>query len=292
MQAMAEQFGPPSSLADFDRKAQMLNYVGHRAVFEGFNANLWHPNTGRMLWMTQPAWPSTEWQIYSHDYDTHAAYYGVKLASEPIHIQLDLPNHEIAIINNTAAALAHLNAHAQVFDLSSKLLFERTITTGAAANSANNILRLALEDALAANPVLFVKLTLTDASNKPLSQNFYWLAAHDDDYRKLDDLAAVTLQASATSQPAGSQDKTEDHITVTLTNPSQTTALTTKLTLLDGANGPRILPAYYSDNYVSLLPNEQRTIQIAYPASAARAHPVIALRGWNITPATIDVTKP
>jgi hypothetical protein len=286
MQAMDEEFGPPSSLADFDRKAQMLNYVGHRAVFEGFNAHLWNPNSGRMLWMTQPAWPSTEWQIYGHDYDTHAAYYGVKLASEPIHIQLDLPNYEIAIINNTTVALPHLNVHAQVFDLSSKLLFERTLTVDAAANSANNILRLALEDALAANPVLFVKLTLTDAGNKHLSQNFYWLAAHDSDYRKLNDLAAVTLQASATSQAAGP----EDHITVTLKNPSQTTALTTKLTLLDGPNGPRILPTYYSDNYISLLPNEQRTIQIAYPASAAHAHPVIALRGWNITPATIYIT--
>jgi hypothetical protein len=287
MQAMDEQFGPPSSLADFDRKAQMLNYVGHRAVFEGFNAHLWHPNSGRMLWMTQPAWPSTEWQIYSHDYDTHAAYYGVKLASEPIHIQLDLPNHEIAIINNTTAPLAHLNVHAQVLDLSSKLLFERTVTTDAAANSANNVVRLALEDALATNPVVFVKLTLTDSTDKLLSQNFYWLAAHDSDYRKLNDLAAVTLQASVTSQSAGFEDKTENHITVTLANPSQTTALTTKLTLLDGANGPRILPAYYSDNYISLLPNEQRTIQIAYPASAAHAHPVITLRGWNITPATI-----
>ncbi len=78
MKAMDEQLGPPSSLADFDRKAQLLNYVGHRAVFEGFNAQLWNPNSGRMLWMTQPAWPSTEWQIFSHDYDTHAAYYGVK----------------------------------------------------------------------------------------------------------------------------------------------------------------------------------------------------------------------
>ena len=270
----------------------MLNYVGHRAVFEGFNAHLWHPNSGRMLWMTQPAWPSTEWQIYSHDYDTHAAYYGVKIASEPIHIQLDLPNYEIAIINNTTAPLPHLNVHAQVFDISSKLLFERTITADVAANSANNILRLALEDALASNPVLFVKLTLIGANNELLSQNFYWLAAHNYDYRNLNNLAAVTLRASATSQSAGPRDNTESHITVTLTNPSQTTALTTKLTLLDGANGARILPAYYSDNYVSLLPNEQRTIRIAYPASAAHTHPVVALRGWNITPATLSVTTP
>jgi hypothetical protein len=61
-------------LEDFDGKAQMLDYVGHRAIFEGMNAHLWKPNSGRMLWMTQPAWPSTMWQIFSHDYDTQASY--------------------------------------------------------------------------------------------------------------------------------------------------------------------------------------------------------------------------
>jgi hypothetical protein len=284
MQAMNEQLGPPSSLADFDRKAQLLNYVDHRAVFEGFNAHLWSPNSGRMLWMTQPAWPSMEWQIFSHDYDTHAAYYGAKIAGEPIHIQLNLPDHTIAVINNTTSALQHLSVHAQVFDLASRPLAESTTQLDAAANYATSSLRLALEDTLADNPVVFVKLTLTDANHKLLSQNFYWLAAHDYDYRKLNDLLTVTLQATATSESTSS----EQHITVKLTNPSQTTALTTKLTLLDGPNGQRILPAYYSDNYISLLPNEQRTIDITYP-SRAHTHPVVALRGWNITPATIDV---
>jgi hypothetical protein len=283
MNAMNEQLGPPSSLADFDRKAQLLNYVGHRAVFEGFNARLWNPNSGRMLWMTQPAWPSTEWQIFSHDYDTHAAFYGVKIASEPIHIQLDLPNYEIAIINNTTTALPKLNVHAQVFDLSSKLLFERSATVDATANSANNAVRLALEDALAANPVVFVKLILADATGKRLSQNFYWLAAHDYDYRKLNDMPAVTLQASATSETIGD----EKHVKVTLTNPSKTTALTTKLTLLESISGRRILPAYYSDNYVSLLPNEQRTVEITYPSSPQYLLPVVALRGWNVASATV-----
>jgi Exo-beta-D-glucosaminidase Ig-fold domain len=285
MQAMNEQLGPPSSLADFDRKAQLLNYVDHRAVFEGFNAHLWSPNSGRMLWMTQPAWPSMEWQIFSHDYDTHAAYYGAKIAGEPIHIQLNLPDHTIAVINNTTSALQHLSVHAQVFDLASRPLAESTTQLDAAANSATNSQRLALEDTFVDDPVVFVKLTLTDANHKLLSQNFYWLAAHDYDYRKLNDLLTVTLQASAVSQTTAS----ENHITVRLTNPSQTTALTTKLILLDGPNGQRILPAYYSDNYISLLPNEQRTIDITYP-SPTHTHPVVAVRGWNITPATIDVT--
>jgi hypothetical protein len=78
MAEMQAEFGAPTSLEDFERKAQMLNYVDHRAIFEGMNANLWTPNSGRLLWMTQPAWPSTMWQILSSDYDTQASFYGVK----------------------------------------------------------------------------------------------------------------------------------------------------------------------------------------------------------------------
>ena len=39
MSALENQFGAPTSLADFERKARMLNYVSvGRAVFEGFQA--------------------------------------------------------------------------------------------------------------------------------------------------------------------------------------------------------------------------------------------------------------
>ena len=37
---METEFGAPTSLEDFERKAQMLDYAGHRAIFEGFAAHL------------------------------------------------------------------------------------------------------------------------------------------------------------------------------------------------------------------------------------------------------------
>ena len=90
MQEIQTEFGAPTGLEDFERKAQMLNYVDHRAIFEGMNAHLWAPNSGRMLWMTQPASPSTMWEILSSDYDTQASFYGTMKACEPQHVQLDL----------------------------------------------------------------------------------------------------------------------------------------------------------------------------------------------------------
>jgi hypothetical protein len=80
-------------------------------------------------------------------------------------------------------------------------------------------------------------------------------------------------------------DKTATGLTVTLSNPSATAVLENKLTLLDN-KGNRILPAYYSDNYISLVPGESRTITIDYQASG----PVqLALRGWNVMEKTVAV---
>src|ERR1039458_8246231 len=114
MAQMQAEFGAPVSLEDFERKAQMLDYVDHRAIFEGMNAHLWSPNSGRLLWMTQPPWPSNTWQILNADYDTQSSFYAVKKACEPLHVQLDLSNFNVAVVNTTNDAQAGLTLTANV----------------------------------------------------------------------------------------------------------------------------------------------------------------------------------
>ncbi|MBB5327944.1 glycoside hydrolase family 2 protein [Tunturiibacter gelidoferens] len=284
VQTINDEFGPATSLADFDRKAQMLNYEGHRAVFEGFNAHLWQPNSGRLLWMTQPAWPSTQWQIYSHDYDTHGSFYGVKKASEPIHVQMNLPAHDVAIINNTLVPLTNVTVTARVFDTMSKPLLAKTITLSAAANAETPALAMELQAALEAAGTVLVKLELKDSAGELLSDNFYWLAANKSDYRRMNKMPAATLTATAKISTATGSER---HATITLVNSGTGAAVATKLTLKDAATGLRILPAYYSDNYVSLLPGATKTIDIAYPTISAATTMKVDLRGWNVTPASI-----
>jgi archaellum component FlaF (FlaF/FlaG flagellin family) len=93
------------------------------------------------------------------------------------------------------------------------------------------------------------------------------------------------LKASATSTTVGDTVK----VTIQLTNPASVVSLENKLTLLNAGDKLRILPAYYSDNYVSLLPGESRTIQVEYPSAAAHGPAQIALRGWNAVPQVIPV---
>jgi hypothetical protein len=47
------------------------------------------------------------------------------------------------------------------------------------------------------------------------------------------------------------------------------------------------VPAYYSENYVSLLLGESRMDTIAFPVGESK--PETALRGWNVEKETIAV---
>ena len=284
MAEIQAEFGAPTSLEDFERKAQMLNYVDHRAIFEGMNANLWAPNSGRLLWMTQPAWPSTMWQILSSDYDTQASFYGVKKACEPLHVQLNLATYRVDVINTTTTARSGLTVTAKIYSLANALLSQSTERKDIAADSSAPGMRLDLAPFLDQSMVL-VKLELHDAQGAMASQNLYWLGAKPSSYGALNQLAPVSLKAAASAATAGEMKK----VTVRLTNTAAVVSLANKLTLIDAKDEARILPAYYSDNYISLLPGETRTIEVEYPAIAGRGALVIALRGWNAVPQIVAV---
>jgi hypothetical protein len=91
------------------------------------------------------------------------------------------------------------------------------------------------------------------------------------------------LTASASVSAAGNERKA----TVKIKNSGATPALMIKLTLQDAGTGERILPAYYSENYISLLSGEERTVTIDFPAGQSK--PAIGVRGWNEETGKVDV---
>jgi hypothetical protein len=275
---MQTEFGAPTSLEDFERKAQMMDYVDHRAIFEGMNAHLWSPNSGRLLWMTQPAWPSNMWQVLGSDYDTQSSYYGVKEACEPLHVQLDLATDAVEVVNTTPEPAAGVRVTADVFSLDNRSLLHRDALVEIPSDEVVTPLHLELAP-LEKDAVVLVKLELKDQTGKVISSNLYWLTAESQNYRELTLLTPASVTATAKSKRAG--DSVQVH--VELKNSGTGIALQNKLTLVKASDGSRILPAYYDDNYVSLLPGESREIDIEYPASAANdAVPQLTLRGFNL----------
>ena len=290
------EFGKAASLEEYERQAQMMNYVNYRAIFEGFNAHLWAPNTGRLLWMTQPSWPSMLWGILSSDYATQASYYATKKACEPVHIQLDLATGDVQLINIKREPLTQAKVNADVYALDGKLLMHREASLSAASNDVTQALKLDLTPLLG-DTVILIHLALHGEDGALLSENLYWRAASDAGYRALNSIAKADVRLSAEEAPAAPGTPGRSLI-VHVKNTSAGAALNTKLTVFyalptpgnaDAPGEAEVLPAFYSDNYISLLPGEQRTVAVDLPRAGWHKTIRVRLRGWNVAPASTDI---
>jgi hypothetical protein len=283
---LAGRYGKIANLADFVRKAQLANYEAFRAMYEGRNAQLFHPTTAIITWMSDPAQPSFVWQLYHYDLEPNASLFAVMHASEMVHIQLNQANGQVQVINNQPEPVADAVAHVSVYNLDGSLVYEHETKLTAAPDAATNLGTIDLPTQPSA--VHFVRLALHNAAGEPLSSNFYWLGTpeHPGDLTTLNDLPMVTLTAKA--EELEGKIAGQRLLTITLHNPTHSIALMTHVQLRR-KSGERVLPVFYSDNYVTLLPDETRTIGIeAAQSDFKEEDPLIVLDGWNATlaPAT------
>jgi len=276
---IAERYGKVANLADFVRKSQLANYEAFRAMYEGRNSKLFHPTTGVITWMSNPAQPSFVWQLYHHDLEPNSALFAVKKAAEPIHIQLNEANGEVQVINNLNTSLENAHAHLAIYNLDGSMQYEHDFDVSAGASVATTLGSVTWPANL--SPVHFVKLQLKDATGKVISENFYWraLPEHQDDLKLLDSLSTITLDAKVSRSDADGKSV----VSVTLHNPGKEVALMTHLQLRRKRSGERVLPVYYSDNYISLLPDETRTITMEAATSDLKGEDaLVVVDGWNV----------
>jgi hypothetical protein len=270
---IAARYGELRSLDDVTRKAQLLNYETFRAIYEGFNSRMWNDCSGVVVWMSQPSWPSLVWNFYSWDYTPTASLFGAEKGAEPVHIQMSVPECKVAIINHLASELANASVKATIYDLSGNVEQTRKQTLNAGADACTDVFTLDWP----ASGAHFVKLELLDEHGKLLSQNFYWHAKNEGDLQQLNSMPQAKLEEMVRGKHGGVQ--------VKVTNSGKVPAVAIRLTLRD-TKGQRILPVYYDDNYISLLPGESREIQIQSPGATRDSR--VTLDGWNVEPTKLD----
>jgi hypothetical protein len=176
-----------------------------------------------------------------------------------------------------------------IYNLDGTLKSDRRVPLTAAPDAATDLGAMDFPDQLAS--VFFVKLELRDSFGQMQSDNFYWQAtpANPDNFAALDLLPTVALATSVHRH----DDAGKCLLEVNLTNPTSTVALMAHIQLRRRGSKERVLPVYYSDNYVSLLPGESRTIHVE--AASVDLHgqqPLVMLDGWNVTTAASDDLKP
>ena len=273
------RYGPAANLADFARKGQLMNYEAFRAMYEGRNAQLFRPCTGVITWMSNPAQPSFVWQLYHHDLEPNSALFAARCACEPVHIQLNERLARLQVINHLPKPLTGAKADISIYNLDGSMAYRHEREVTAAASAATDLDAVGWPSALSS--VHFVRLELRDAAGTLLSRNFYWraLPLNRNHLSDLDQLKPMVLDAGVARRDAGEKCLLD----VTLHNPGPQVALMAHLQLRRHKSGQRVLPVYYSDNYVSLVPQETRTLTIeAAQSDLAGESPLIVVDGWNI----------
>jgi len=274
--AMENLYGPANSLEEFCAKAQMINYESHRAMFEAWNSRMWNNTTGLLLWMTHPAWPSTVWQVYSWDYETFGSYFGSKKACEPLHVQMNLHDNKVVVVNATPDRISEARVSLVYYSLTGKQLFKKAQKINLAANCLTDCFTAEVQSGLP--EVYLARVLLTDQQNRIISLNDYWkFSSGVTDFKVFNQLvnARVTIKSLIRAENG------RGHLyTMQLLNNSEVPALGIKLNLKDSKTGELILPAYFSDGYFNLLPGESRWIQVDSPVAISGDVQVIA-EGYN-----------
>jgi exo-1,4-beta-D-glucosaminidase len=292
--AINGRFGTATSAADYVKKSQAQNYESWRAQFESYETNKTKTDgtasTGFVTWMLTSGWFSLHWQVFDWYLRPSAAYFGVKKSGEPLHIAWDYGfRNNVTVTNDFYQTSTGLVATADVlnFDMTNKYHNSVTLTAGPASSNV----AFAIPALTGLTTTYFVKLKLQDSTGKVLSDNFYWYSTRPDalgghckwyfcptrTYANLSALQTLPLVTVAHSDSFGATSTT-----TTLTNSGATLAFLIRARVT--SNGNEVLPVFWTDNYISLLPGETRTLTATFPSGTVPAGSIVQLDGFNVNP--------
>jgi exo-1,4-beta-D-glucosaminidase len=301
--AMKSIYGAPSGLDDYETKAQAMAYDGERAMFEAYSRNKYN-STGIIQWMLNNAWPSTIWHLYDYYQQPAGGYFGTKKACEPLHVLYSYDDNTVAVVNSRYEKVSSLTVIAQVYDNSLHEVFSREAKADVDADGVAKVLALPAEAFSPGSPLYFVKLELQSNDGKIVSTNFYWLSPKKNvyewgktDYKytpvsSYEDLTALQNLPKAKLEASGTSVSTADgpEVHLTLKNPSEHLAFQVRFGVRKKGQDAEILPVFWDDNYIELMPGESREISAKYLRTADTSEPLeMTVAGWNIETITIPL---
>jgi len=277
---MVKRYGEPVSMEDFCNKMQLMNASGYQGIFEAAGHKL-NDIGGVMLWKLNAAFPSVVWQVYDWYLQPNAGYYFMQNACEPLHIQLNLNNFKVTVINRIYKPENNLTAQVEVFDTDSRSLFREEAYFSLGASDVKEATSLVPLFEKVKN-ISFVVLNLKNSAGKIVSHNVYFHSP-DNNFKDLNKLARTSVSAVILNKEAG---KHETVWTLSILNNSGKLAFFIRSQLM--VKGNEVLPSFWSGNYITLAPGEETTVSVRCPVGLLdEKSPVIKISGWNLDEMTI-----
>jgi exo-1,4-beta-D-glucosaminidase len=278
-----KDLGEPACLSDYLSMADLYNGLAYRAIFEA--ANKVRPrNAGTHLWKVNAAWPSFLWQVFDWYLRPNAGYYSMKSACRPLHVQHSADDHSLQLVSTLPEARSNLSLRITVADTSGAIEHreERTVSVPADATVSLGGLPLLKQD----EKLRFLVLELLDAKGRELDRTATFVQ-RDCRYHELLALAPATVTARVLKR---FKEGDETVIQLTVQNTSGIPAVNVWLEVLKGSLGEEVLPSFWNENALLLLPGEQRRLTVRFRTSDLHDQPPhLMVEGWNVLPAETDI---
>ena len=257
-----KQFGEVKDAEQFAGLAQWINYDGYRAIFEGANSSGRH---GMILWMSHCCWPSLVFFTYDYYFRTGGAYFGCKKACEPLHIQYNPVTGMAEVVNNGVGDVNEIWAKASTYDIHGESLSDYMAIINSPDDSTVPVIEV---EKPANGEPYFISLRLSSQDGAVFSDNFYMIPGAVNGLRPLRDLPEAKLETE--------MEIADGALFMLVRNTDEIPALMLRLMLADGDT--EILPAFYSDNYFSLMPGEEKVIMMSWPEDMRNIKPAVSIR--------------
>ncbi len=279
-----DKYGKPNSVKDFADKAQLVNYNQYRALMEGHIAHMWDWYTGVIIWKTQNPWTALRGQMYDYYLDPNGGLYGLHHADELLHAMYNPVDGMVLVANQTFKPYHNLMIQARAYNMAGRdsVVLQWFIEMSPTSVQKIFPLKKVLNKLYSAHGC-FLNLRLLNTSRKVLSDNLYWLPDSTGNYSGLQNMMKAKIITEAKRISKG-------QIEVKINNPpGGPVAFFNRISLVDSITNKRILPVFYSDNYVSILPGEKKTVFIDYEPGENTSNARVSISGWNVDKEYLDI---
>jgi exo-1,4-beta-D-glucosaminidase len=254
------------------------------------------------MWMLNMAIPGMGWQMYDYYLKPNSATFAAqKACARLLHTSYDYSAKSVWINNESLEKSPSEWVLAAVYDLSLNLLYSHEeFIPSVDANGSREIFTIG--DVPALSPVYFVRLQTRNAVGGLLEDNVYWYGAPRDvvnydlggvptRYADLTALGSLPVNDEVTLSGTRLTSADEDLVTINVANRSATKlAFFLRVEVTKGLDGLEVTPVTYSDNYVSLWPNESRLLSCRYSTADLGGSPAyLRVRGFHVGPLTSPV---
>ena len=278
-----ERYGEVKDIETYCKYAQVVNYDQYRSFMEGWGSHLWDWYTGILIWKTQNPWTSLRGQMYDWFLDVNASLYGTRKGCEPLHPFYNPVTRQVELLNTSLSDYPDLIVNARIYDTSGKIRWKKEIKSDAKANTVAPLFDVPVPEEI--QGVYFLRLSMQPAdparpSNVavalPDAPNIYWLTTLPKDYSGLSRLPEAKPEVKVSLQREGTT-----YSGMVSLHSKTNISFFNRIKVLDKETGKRILPVHYSDNYITLMPDDHCTLTISFTSSLPADRIQIVVDSWT-----------